>query len=96
MRVAGIVDHDVDAAECVGGCGNHGVDVILSRNVDGDGNGLVPDLASHTFRADSVDVGDDDAGALLGEPFRDPLAETGRCAGDDCDLAFQSGHASHP
>ena len=91
MGVAGIVDHDVDAAEGVHGRTHHLVELGSLRDV-----GLTPqiaavaDLAGDALGALGVQIGDDDPGALLGEAPRHAFAEAGGRAGDDRNLVFQT------
>ena len=97
-RQAGVVDDEVDAAE-----GEHGrVDrglrpasssvtsaatpIATSRAADLGGGGLA--------RFAQVEVGDDDAGALGGEPVGDGLADAGAGAGDERDPGRRAASAS--
>ncbi len=90
MRIAGIVDHDVDAAESLHGDVHHLVEFGFLGHVGLDADGVFADLACHPLRAAEVDIGDDDLRALLSEALGHPLPETGRRTGDDGDLVFQS------
>ena len=90
VGVAGVVDHDVDAAEGVLGRIDHLVDLGADRDVGGDRDGRLADLAGDALGALGVEIGDDDLRALFGETLRHAFAEPRRRAGDDGDLAFQT------
>jgi hypothetical protein len=92
VGVAGIVDHHVDAAEGVHCRPDHLVDLGALRHVDAHGDRRLADGVGYALRALDVQVGDHDLGALLGETFRDALAEARRRAGDDRDLVFETCH----
>ena len=90
VGVAGVVDHDVEAAEGLDRFRHHGVDLGFLRHVDGDVAGGLADRLRHLPRALPVDVGDDDLGAFRGVKLADAAPEPRRTAGDDRNLAIET------
>jgi hypothetical protein len=88
MRVAGIVDHDVDPAESAFGSIDHGLDVRLDGDIRGNGDRRCADLAGDALGALGIEIGDDDSRALFGKAHRHALAEAGSGTGYDGDLVF--------
>jgi hypothetical protein len=66
----------VQAAELGEGLVDQCLDLVLVSDVSRDGDGSV-DCIGGGFRGFGVDVGDDNAGAVSGEPACDGGAETG-------------------
>ena len=86
---ARVVDHDVDAAQqAVGGLGQSD-DVSGAGHVDLYAQIGVAQFSGQRAGVLAVQVGDDDAGAFLGEAARDSGAEAGGPARDDRPLALQ-------
>src|SRR5690606_36389272 len=84
-----VVDHDVDAAQqAVRGFGQSS-DVSGAGYVDLHAQIGVAQFSGQGAGGILVQVGDDDAGAFLGEAARDSGAEAGGSARDDRSLALQ-------
>jgi hypothetical protein len=67
---AGVVHQDVDAAEAADGGVDDGLDLLLAADVEGEAEGLPAgrlDLGGDGLGGVVLEVGDDDAGALLRE-----------------------------
>ena len=77
MRQAGVVDDQVDPAEGEHGRAERRGHRVLVGHVGGDRRRHVgaADLGGGGLRLLQVEVGDDDAGALGGEPVGDRLAD---------------------
>jgi len=86
---AGVVDHDVHAAQqTVGGLGQSGY-VGGAGHVDLHAQTCVAQFSGQRAGGIRVQVGDDDAGAFLGKAARDSGSEAGGSARDDRSLALQ-------
>ena len=89
MADARVVDHEVHAAQqAVGGFGQCG-HVGGAGDVDLHAQIGVAQFSGQGAGGVAVQVGDDDAGAFLGEAARDSGAEAGGSARDDRSLAPQ-------
>jgi hypothetical protein len=87
---AGVVDHDVDAAEGFHRRGDHGIDIGLPGNVAYDVDGRGPDPFRDVASTLAIEIGDDDLGAFLGKEFSDPASKAGGDTGDDCDFVSET------
>ena len=91
MGVAGVIDEDVETAERADGFGDHGVDISPLSDIGCDGNGvMLANRASNILRADHVQIGDDDFGALACKQFRNAAAESRGSTRDDGDFVFKA------
>ena len=90
---AGVVDHDVEAAEGLDGRVDEALQVVDLADVGVDADGLVAerdDLLLEVLGGLLVgDVVDDDVGARRGQRQHDGLADAAVAAGDDGDLAVE-------
>ena len=88
MRIARIVDHDVEPAErLLGGC-HHRLGIGASRNVGAERDGALTDLIAHRLGALPVQVGDHHARALAHEMLDDGTTKARCGAGDDSGFPF--------
>src|ERR671917_770090 len=95
----GVVDHDVQAAPLRDHAPYERLDLLGPGDVRPPDQGLALYLASHPPCGLLVQVGEGDAGALLGEPDRDGAPDTGPCARHYGPLAFETLHRTpcpHP
>src|SRR5271163_1119670 len=97
IRIGGIVQDDVDAAEMCGRARDHGAALFAVADIDDLENGcaaiagdLVPCFPPRPLAARR----DDDLGAFLGEAYGGVPPDALAGAGDDRDPAFQSTHLS--
>ena len=86
---ARVVEDDVDPAVVADGHRDRALDRRCIRRVDGHGQ-AGGQRRRHGLGTGRVDVGDDDTGALVGEPPRGRLAEAGRAAGREQDGVRES------
>jgi hypothetical protein len=89
----GVVDQDVQAAEGRDGGGHDLIHHVLLAQVTGHRDGRAacrPDLLRHGLGAPGVEVGDQDLGALAGEPQSRGPAYAGTRAGDDDACVLQT------
>ena len=106
---AGVVDEEVDRTELVGHRLEHGLHLVLVRDVGFDEDGLAtggPHLVHAALDAavdgllggfrplDRAHVIDADVHTLLTQPDGDGLTDAGAASGDDCDLVLQALHRS--
>jgi hypothetical protein len=91
---AGVVDHDVEAAEAGDGRGDEALEVGHLADVGVDADDLVAergDLLLEGLRGLRVgDVVDGEAGALAGQLEHDGEADAAISTGDDGDLSFDT------
>ena len=92
-RAAGIIVQDVQAAEAAHGLGKSGFDVAALADIAVDEDAVaaaIPAAGAGGFRRNRpgrlVDLGDDDAGALLGKALRGGAADADATAGDEGNL----------
>jgi hypothetical protein len=87
-----LLTKDVEAAEPVDCLAHHSLDVVAADHVHSERERLAAgrgDLGRHPRRLRLVQVGDRDAGALMGQPEGDRPPDAAAGAGDDRDLAAQ-------
>ena len=94
---AGRIHQHVQRAEGLHRLGDGGLPIFLAGDVEPHEMGGLADLGGERTALVLLDVGDHDAGALLGHQYRAALAETRRAAGDEGHLAGQTiGHFFFP
>ena len=93
QRVARVVDDDVDLAPGVEGRLDERLGRALRGQVSGVHRGLARDGVRRLLRGVTVEVVDDDLGAVLGQQLRRCLADAARAAGDDRHLVVEDSHA---
>ena len=86
MAVAGIVDHDVDAAKGVQRCLHHLIELAAMRHIGLRPDRVLADIFGNLPCADMIQVGHHNLGAFLGKTPRHSFAEAGSSAGDDRDF----------
>lgn len=76
MGEAGIVDHDVDAAEFIHRGLHHGIHFLLARDIRMNRNGSLANIPGNLLRTLQIEIGDKNPGALFGKALGHPLAKT--------------------
>ena len=95
MRIACVVDENIETAERSDGMRDHRLDVGAFGNVAMACQRVLADSARNISSTVAVEVGDDNLRAFSSEKLGNAAPKAGRRSGNDCDFIFEA-HRGRP